>query len=52
MSMSLSHEDRPVKCELAKLDDTRWESEFGDKPLVIIRFNPDEYDHAKIPLDV
>ena len=39
-----SHMDRTTMCELAKLDDTKWGIEYGNKVVIIIRYNPDKSD--------
>ena len=36
-----SHHDRPIACELAKLDDTKWGCEAGQTCVIVVRFNPD-----------
>ena len=47
-----SHSDRAVSCELAKIDDTAYTQHLNGKTLraVFIRFNPDAYDGATVPL--
>jgi hypothetical protein len=38
-----SHTNRQPSCEVGKAQDTRFGAEGGGKPLVIIRYNPDQY---------
>ena len=49
-----SHADRTISCELAKIDDTAYTQQHANgKTLraIFIRFNPDAYDGARVPLD-
>lgn len=39
-----SHAARNSSCEVSKAQDTRFGAEQGDKPLVLLRYNPDQYD--------
>lgn len=46
-----SHQSYDVECELKKLDSTNYGFDTGVKrPVVVIRFNPDEYDRSRIGL--
>lgn len=39
-----SHTARHPSCEVRKAQDTRYGAEGGSKPLLLIRYNPDQYD--------
>lgn len=39
-----SHAGRAPSCELKKAQDTRFGAEMGGKPLLLIRYNPDQWD--------
>jgi hypothetical protein len=39
-----SHAGRIPACEVSKAQETRFGAEHGTKPLVLIRYNPDQYD--------
>ena len=41
-----SHAGRAPSCELKKAQDTRFGAEMGSKPLLLIRYNPDQWDGA------
>lgn len=39
-----SHMARMPSCELSKAQDTRFGAELGSKPLLLFRYNPDQYE--------
>jgi hypothetical protein len=45
-----SHRDREPSCELAKMSDTRWGTEEGQKRHICLRMNPDS-PPKRIPLE-
>lgn len=44
-----SHSARSPSCELKKAQDTRFGAEMGSKPLLLIRYNPDQCDDGSEP---